>query len=105
MSREFDGKVAFITGAAHGQGRATALVLASKGARIIGYDIARQIDYPGYQLGTPEDLTALEREVKSRRSEALVFSGDVRDDKAISQAVSETIERFGRIDILFNNAG
>lgn len=105
MSRDFEGKVAFITGAAHGQGRATALALASEGARIMGYDIARQIDYPGYKLGTEEDLNTLERDVVRRGSEALVFAGDVRDDGAISQAVTKTIERFGRIDILFNNAG
>ena len=51
MGRDFEGKVAFITGAAHGQGRATALALASEGARIVAYDIARQIPHPGYALG------------------------------------------------------
>jgi SDR family mycofactocin-dependent oxidoreductase len=105
MSSEFDGKVAFITGVAHGQGRAVALALAAEGARIVGYDIARQIHYPGYKLGTAEDLTALERDINKRGSEALVIAGDVRDDEAISKAVSKAIERFGRIDILFNNAG
>jgi SDR family mycofactocin-dependent oxidoreductase len=105
MSRDFDGRVAFITGAAHGQGRVVALALAAEGARISGYDIARQTDYPGYQLGTSDDLATLEREVKKRGSDAFVFSGDVRDDRAITQAVTETMTRFGRIDLLFNNAG
>lgn len=105
MSSEFDGKVAFITGVAHGQGRAVALALAAEGARIVGYDIARQIHYPGYKLGTAEDLTALERDINKSGSEALVIAGDVRDDEAISKAVSNATERFGRIDILFNNAG
>jgi len=105
MGREFEGKVAFITGAAHGQGRAVALALAEQGARIVGYDIARQISYPGYKLGTSEDLVTLDREVKGKGSEALVVTGDVRDDHAISRAVTETTGRFGRIDILFNNAG
>jgi len=86
MAGEFDGKVAFITGAAHGQGRAVSLALAAQGARIVGYDIARQIAYPGYKLGTSEDLRALEEEVKAKGSEALVFTGDVRDDSAISKA-------------------
>ena len=53
MAREFEGKVAFITGAAHGQGRVTALALAAEGAKIAAFDIARQIQYPGYALGTP----------------------------------------------------
>ncbi len=105
VAREFEGKVAFITGAAHGQGRATALALAAEGAKIAAFDIARQIQYPGYALGTPGDLETLQREVASRGSEALVFAGDVRDDGAISKAVAETKARFGRIDILFNNAG
>src|ERR1041384_6938905 len=105
MASEFDGKVAFITGAAHGQGRAVSLALAAEGARIVGYDIARQISYPGYQLGRPEDLRSLEDEVQTKGSEALIFAGDVRDDSAMSKAVVETMARFGRIDILFNNAG
>ena len=102
---EFDGKVAFVTGAAHGQGRAVSLALAAAGARIVGYDIARQIAYPGYPLGTSEDLTKLEQEVQAKGGEALMFAGDVRDDRAISNAVEKTMARFGRIDILFNNAG
>jgi NAD(P)-dependent dehydrogenase (short-subunit alcohol dehydrogenase family) len=102
---QFEGKVIFITGAAHGQGRAVALAFAAEGARIVGYDIARQTDYPGYKLGTFEDLRSLEQEVNAKGSEALVLAGDVRDDKAISKAVAESIGRFGQIDVLFNNAG
>lgn len=105
MAGEFEGKVAFITGAAHGQGRAVSLALAAAGARIVGYDIAQQIAYPGYKLGTSEDLRALEEEVKAKGSAALVCAGDVRDDSAISKAVADSLARFGRIDILFNNAG
>ena len=105
MAGEFDGKVTFITGAAHGQGRAVSLALAAAGARIVAYDIARQIDYPGYKLGSSEDLQTLEREVQAKGGEALIFAGDVRDDGAISSAVAATMARFGRIDILFNNAG
>src|SRR6266480_3315650 len=105
MAGDFEGKVAFITGAAHGQGRATALALAGEGARVVAYDIAKQIPHPGYALGSSEDLRSLEQEVKARGSQALVFAGDVRDDTAITKAVSETIAQFGRIDILFNNAG
>ncbi|HEV8365726.1 MAG TPA: mycofactocin-coupled SDR family oxidoreductase [Gemmatimonadaceae bacterium] len=102
---EFDGKVAFITGAAHGQGRATALALAREGARIAAFDVAKQLTYPGYQLGTPNELATLARACRELGSECLTFSGDVRDDVAISAAVPATVQQFGRIDVLFNNAG
>ena len=105
MAGEFEGKVIFITGAAHGQGRAVSLAFAAEGARVVGYDIAQQIAYPGYKLGTSEDLQSLKDEVNAKGSEALVFAGDVRDDNAISKAVTESMARFGSIDILFNNAG
>ncbi len=102
---EFAGKVAFITGAAHGQGRATALALAREGARIAAFDVAKQLSYPGYQLGTPNELATLARACRELGSECLTFSGDVRDDVAISAAVPATVQQFGRIDVLFNNAG
>jgi SDR family mycofactocin-dependent oxidoreductase len=102
---EFAGKVAFITGAAHGQGRATALALAREGARIAGFDIARPLSYPGYEMGSRSELGSLVAACRSMGSDCLTFTGDVRDDSAVTQAVNGTIERFGRIDILFNNAG
>jgi SDR family mycofactocin-dependent oxidoreductase len=102
---EFAGKVAFITGAAHGQGRATALALAREGARIAAFDIARPLSYPGYEMGSPSELEALARACRDMGPDCLTFTGDVRDDVAVSQAVDATVQRFGRIDILFNNAG
>jgi SDR family mycofactocin-dependent oxidoreductase len=102
---DFDGKVAFITGAAHGQGRATALALAREGARIAGFDLARPLAYPGYAMGTADELESLAGECRDLGREGLVFRGDVRDDAAVSAAVDATVERFSRIDILFNNAG
>ncbi len=103
--REFDGKVAFITGAAHGQGRAVALNLASHGARIAAFDVAKQLAYPGYDLGSAQDLRSLQEACRNAGSECLTFEGDVRDDAAISAAVEATVAKFGRIDVLFNNAG
>lgn len=102
---DFEGKVAFITGAAHGQGRATALALAREGAKIVGFDVAKKIEYPNYEFGTSDELKSLKKEVEDLGSEALVFAGDVRDDEAVQRAVDGTIEKFGTIDILFNNAG
>jgi SDR family mycofactocin-dependent oxidoreductase len=102
---EFAGKVAFITGAAHGQGRATALTLAGEGARIAAFDLARPLSYPGYRMGSPTELDSLAAACAELGSECLGFSGDVRDDAAITAAVDATVSLFGRIDILFNNAG
>jgi SDR family mycofactocin-dependent oxidoreductase len=102
---EFANKVAFITGAAHGQGRATALALAREGARIAGFDIARALSYPGYTMGSSGELESLAEACREVGSECVTFAGDVRDDMAVSRAVDATVARFGRIDILFNNAG
>ena len=103
--REFDGKTAFITGAAHGQGRATALALANAGARITAFDVAKPLAYPGYDLGAPSDLKSLQTACRDAGSDCVTYEGDVRDDKAISAAVDRTVADFGHIDILFNNAG
>jgi NAD(P)-dependent dehydrogenase (short-subunit alcohol dehydrogenase family) len=103
--KEFTGKVAFVTGAAHGQGRAVALNLATHGARIAAFDVAKALPYPGYGLGTSADLRSLESAVRETGSQALAFAGEVRDDAAITAAVEKTVAEFGRIDVLFNNAG
>ena len=102
---ELSGRVAFVTGAAHGQGRATALALAKAGASIAAYDVARPLEYPGYGMGTSADLQSLQAECEAIGAACLVFAGDVRDDDAVTRAVDGAVERFGRIDILFNNAG
>jgi SDR family mycofactocin-dependent oxidoreductase len=102
---EFDGKVAFITGAAHGQGRATALALARNGARVAAFDVARPLEYPAYAMGTSSELDTLADECAALGSECATFAGDVRDASSVAAAVAATLARFGRIDILFNNAG
>jgi SDR family mycofactocin-dependent oxidoreductase len=102
---EFSGRVAFVTGAAHGQGRATALALAREGARIAAFDVARPLSYPGYGMGSREDLASLADACAELGSECLTFAGDVRQDADVTVAVDQSLERFGRIDILFNNAG
>ena len=105
MPNELAGRVALITGAAHGQGRASALALAREGAHIAAVDVARTLSYPGYVLGSPQALDMLAEECRRIGVECLTFAADVREDGAVSAAVAATIERFGRIDILFNNAG
>lgn len=98
-------QVAFITGAAHGQGRAVALALAREGVHIAAFDVARQLSYPGYELGSVEDLNSLKAAVEAMGVGCAIFQGDVRIDADLKFAVTETFSQFGRIDILFNNAG
>jgi SDR family mycofactocin-dependent oxidoreductase len=105
QSGELAGQVALITGAAHGQGRAAALALAREGGHIVAIDVARALAYPGYGLGTTAELDSLRAKCRALGVECLPFAADVRDDAAVSAAVGASVERFGRIDILFNNAG
>ncbi len=103
--RPFAGRVAFITGAAHGQGRAVAFALAEAGADIVAFDVAAKIEYPAYAQGSGAELDSLVAEVHALGRRALAFVGDVRDSAAIQQAVDAAVAEFGRIDVLFNNAG
>jgi len=99
------GQAALITGAAHGQGRASALALAREGVRIAALDVARPLAYPGYPMGSSSELDSLAHECRALGVDCLTFAADVRDDDAVSRAVHAAAEQFGRIDILFNNAG
>jgi SDR family mycofactocin-dependent oxidoreductase len=103
--RELTGRIALITGAAHGQGRASALALAREGAHVVALDVARPLEYPGYELGSPTDLDSLSDACRALGAQCLTFAADVRDDLAVSKSVAAAVDQFGRIDILFNNAG
>lgn len=105
MSYNLKGKTAFITGAARGQGRAVALALAKEGVNIGAFDLAQTLSYPGYDLGSENELESLKQEVEALGVHCILSKGDVRADDDISKAVNEVKERLGRIDILFNNAG
>lgn len=105
MTNDLKGKTAFITGAAHGQGRATAIALAREGVDIIAFDIAQTLSYPGYSLGSKDDLATLSSECEALGVRCLTFTGDVRSDGDIVKAVTQSQLVFKKIDILFNNAG
>lgn len=105
MPNELTGKVALITGAARGQGRATALAMAEEGASIVALDVCRTLAYPDYTMGTEDELGSLAEECQKLGAKCLTYEADVRDDQAVSEAVSTAVDELGRIDILFNNAG
>ena len=100
-----DGKVAFITGAARGQGRAHAVKLASAGADIIAVDLCEQIASVPYPLATPEDLQATVKLVEDTGARIVASRADVRDRAALKTALTEGISQLGRLDIVIANAG
>ncbi len=99
------GKVAFITGAARGQGRSHAVALAREGADIVALDIADQIESVPYPMSSPEDLVETVRLVEEEGGRCLPVVADVRDIHAMERAVKETMAEFGRLDIVLANAG
>jgi SDR family mycofactocin-dependent oxidoreductase len=101
----FDGKVAFITGAARGQGRAEAVRLASDGASIIAVDICDQIASVPYPLATPDDLALTVKLVEDTGARIVAREGDVRDQASLANALQAGLDEFGRLDIVVANAG
>lgn len=99
------GKVALITGAARGQGRAHAVRLASDGADVIAVDICAPIASVPYALATPEDLAATVKLVEDTGARIVAREADVRDRDALSAAVQAGIDELGRLDIVVANAG
>lgn len=105
MGKEFEGKTIFITGAAKGQGRAVALAFAQEGASVIAFDLGEKISYPAYNRSSNEDLEKLKEEVETLGGKILIYAGDVRKAADVKEAVEQGIAEFGKIDILFSNAG
>ncbi|MEX3649852.1 SDR family NAD(P)-dependent oxidoreductase, partial [Mycolicibacterium porcinum] len=87
MTGKLDGKVAFITGAARGQGRAHAIAMAREGADIIAVDICRDIPSNPYPLATPDDLAETERAIKALGRRVVARVADVRERHELRDAV------------------
>jgi SDR family mycofactocin-dependent oxidoreductase len=105
MSGRVEGKVAFISGAARGQGRSHAVRLAQEGADIIAIDLCEQIPSVQYPGSTPEDLAETIREIESLDRRIVAVKADVRDFDAVKTAVDEGVAQLGRLDIVCGNAG
>lgn len=102
---EFDGRVAFVTGAARGQGRSHAVAFAERGADVVLLDRCENRDTLHYPMATVDDLNDTARMVEETGRRALVVKADVADREAMDGAVAKTLAEFGRIDIAVANAG
>ena len=99
------GKVAFITGAARGQGRSHAVRLAEEGADIVAIDICAAVPGMGYAPATPEDLAETVRQVEALDRRIMAAEVDVRDAEGVRGFVDGAVAELGRLDIVAANAG
>ena len=105
MAGRVAGKVAFITGAARGQGRSHALRLAEEGADIIAVDLCAQVSSVPYAMSTPDDLAETVKEIEALDRRIVATQADVRDYGAVKAAVEDGVAQLGRLDIVSANAG
>jgi SDR family mycofactocin-dependent oxidoreductase len=105
MAGRVAGKVAFITGAARGQGRSHAIRLAEEGADIIAIDICRDYDDVSYPLASESDLAETVKAVEALDRRIVASVADVRDAGALKTAMDEGVAQLGRLDIVCANAG
>src|SRR5262245_51386268 len=100
-----EGKVAFVTGAARGQGRSHAVRLAQEGADIIAVDICGPIPHLQYPHATPDDLAQTVKQVEALDRRIIATEADVRDRAAMKAAIDDGVAQLGRLDIVVANAG
>jgi SDR family mycofactocin-dependent oxidoreductase len=105
MAGQFEGKVAFITGAGRGQGRSHAIRFAEEGADIIAFDLCEQIDSVAYPMATTEDLEETVNLVGKTGRRIVAERGDVRDLDRLKAVVAQGVAELGRIDFVLANAG
>jgi (+)-trans-carveol dehydrogenase len=105
MAGRVAGKVAFITGAARGQGRSHAIRLAQEGADIIAVDLCGQVDSVPYAMATPDDLAETVKEVEALDRRIVAAQADVRDYGALKAALDNGVAQLGHLDIVSANAG
>lgn len=102
MTISFDGKVAIVTGAGGGLGRCHALELAKRGAKVVVNDLGGSVDGSG---GSSDAADKVVDEIKAAGGEAIANGSSVTDDAGVENMVKQTMDAFGRIDVLINNAG
>ncbi|GAB6898131.1 mycofactocin-coupled SDR family oxidoreductase [Kineosporia succinea] len=105
MAGRVEGKVAFVTGAARGQGRSHALKLASEGADIIAVDICAPFDDLEYPAATEDDLAETVKLVEALDRRIVASVTDIRDGEALTKAVDDGVAQLGKLDVIVGNAG
>lgn len=105
MAGRLEGKVAFITGAARGQGRSHAVRMADEGADIIAVDLCDQINSVAYPMATPKDLDETVNLVEKTGRRIVAEQADVRDLERLSAIVADGVAQLGRLDFVLANAG
>jgi SDR family mycofactocin-dependent oxidoreductase len=105
VAGKLEGKVAFITGAARGQGRSHAIRLAQEGADIIAVDICAQVASVAYPMATPEDLAETVTAVEALDRRIVARQADVRDEDGLRAAFEAGVAELGPVDIVLANAG
>jgi NAD(P)-dependent dehydrogenase (short-subunit alcohol dehydrogenase family) len=102
MTIEFKGKVAIVTGAGGGLGRAHALELAKRGAKVVVNDLGGSVDGTG---GNSAAAEAVVKEIEAAGGEAIANGASVSDDAGVQHLIAQTMDKWGRVDILVANAG
>src|SRR6201993_1021327 len=104
MTGRVEGKVAFITGAARGQGRSHAVTLAREGADIIAVDLCAQVGTVPSPRAPPQDRAQTVKEVEATGRRIVATVADVRDHDAVKEALDDGVAQLGRLDILSAHA-
>lgn len=105
MAGRVEGKVAFVTGAARGQGRSHAIRLAQEGANIVALDLCQDFETVNYPMATSVDLKETVRLVEEAGGKIIAVEGDVRSRSDVQGALERGISTFGKVDVVVANAG
>jgi len=105
MPARFEGKVAIITGAAHGLGASHALSFAREGADVVVTDICQDLPEARYAMGAEGEMNSVVKEIQDMGRRAIGIRCDVTKSKDVENMVQRAVDEFGKIDILINNAG